>query len=69
MTGGARRWLHVPLDVSQPPITFIGQALSAVPHRTRLGTEGRRGVMFFGLLVGIVVNFSPDHAIRFGLDG
>lgn len=69
VTGGARRWLMVPLDVSQPPITFIGQALAALPTRTRLGPTGLRGVWFFGRVLGIVVNFTLDHAVRFDLEG
>lgn len=69
MTGGARRWLMIGLDTSKPPVSFIGQALAAVPEMTRLGHEGHRGVQFFGRLLGIVVNFTPDHAVRFNLEG
>lgn len=69
MTGGARRWLMVGLDMSRPPITFVEQALAAIPTMTREGTEGRRGVLFFGEVLGFIINYAPDRAIRFDLGG
>lgn len=55
------RWLRIPLDLSEPPVTFAAQALTVV-RRTPF-------VQFFGTTTGFVVNYDPDHAIRFDLDG
>src|SRR4051812_25743247 len=69
LTGGARRWLWIDFDLSKPPITFVQQALVALPERTGLGSEGKRYVTFFGEAVGFIVNYSPDQALRCDLDG
>ncbi len=47
--------------MSEPPVTFAAQALTVV-RRTPF-------VQFFGTTTGFVVNYDPDHAIRFDLDG
>ena len=60
-SGGSDRWLKIPLDIMQPPITFAAQALTVV-QRTPF-------VQFFGATTGFVVNYDPDRAIRFDLDG
>jgi hypothetical protein len=59
--GGAERWLRIPLDLSQPPVTFMPQALTVV-RRTPT-------VTFFGPTTGFIVNFTPDHAVEFDTDG
>ena len=61
LSGGADRWLRIPLDLSQPPVTYAAQALEVV-RRTPF-------VQFFGATTGFVVNYDPDHAIHFDLDG
>jgi hypothetical protein len=61
LSGGADRWLKVPLDLGQPWDTYAAQALSVV-KRTPV-------VQFFGPTTGFVVNYTPDHAVRFDLDG
>jgi hypothetical protein len=61
MSGGAERWLRIPLDLSQPPITFVPQAL-AVVRRTPT-------VPFFGATKGFIVNFTPDNAVEFDTNG
>jgi hypothetical protein len=60
-TGGPERWLRIPLDCSKPPITFAMQAM-AVVRKTP-------AVTFFGPTTGFVVNYTPDCAVRFDLDG
>lgn len=60
LTGGAERWLKIPLDLSQPAITYAEQA-HAVVRKTPV-------VQFFGPTTGFIVNYSPDHAVRFDLD-
>jgi hypothetical protein len=61
LTGGAETWLKIPLDPSQPPITYAEQAL-AVVRKTPV-------VQFFGPTTGFIVNYTPDHAVRFDLEG
>src|SRR4029079_5214834 len=61
LTGGPERWLKIPLDLSQPPLSYSAQALSVV-RRTPF-------VKFFGATTGFIVNYTPDHAVRFDLDG
>jgi hypothetical protein len=61
ISGGADRWLKIPLDLSQPQETYAAQAL-AVVKKTPI-------VQFFGPTTGFVVNYTPDHAVRFDLDG
>src|SRR3954447_14175228 len=56
-------------DLSKPPITFVQQALAALPERTGLGSDGKRYVTFFGEAVGFIVNYTPDQALRCDLDG
>lgn len=61
LSGGAERWLRIPLDLSRPPITFAMQALGVV-RRTPT-------VTFFGATKGFIVNFTPDNAVQFHADG
>ena len=61
LTGGPNRWLKIPLDLSQPLESYAGQALSMV-RRTPV-------VQFFGPTTGFIVNNTPDHAVRFDLEG
>src|SRR5665213_1964704 len=60
LTGGAERWLKIPLDLSQP-VTFVAQAVS-VAKRTPLAP-------FHGPTTGFIVNYTPDSAVRFDLGG
>jgi hypothetical protein len=55
------RWLKIPLDTSQSPISYAERAL-AVVRKTPV-------VEFFGPATGFVVNYTPDHAVRFDLQG
>ena len=61
ISGGAKRWLKIPLDLEQPPVTFATQALGFV-RQTPV-------VPFFGPTTGFVINYTPDRAVRFGLEG
>ena len=69
ITGGAKRWLIVELDVSRPPVTFASQVRAILLDKTGRGSDGRRCVAFFGELLGFVINYTPDRAIRFNPDG
>jgi hypothetical protein len=61
ISGGAERWLKIPLDLGHPRETYAAQALLAV-QRTPV-------VQFFGPTTGFVVNYTPDHAVRFDMEG
>jgi hypothetical protein len=61
ITGGPERWLKIPLDLSQPPVTYAVQAHEFVA-KTPL-------VPFFGKTTGYIVNYTPDSAVRFDFDG
>jgi hypothetical protein len=69
LTGGARRWLWIGFDLSKPPVTFVQQALAAMPDKARRAENGKRYVTFFGEALGFIVNYSPDQALRCDLDG
>jgi hypothetical protein len=61
VTGGPERWLKIPLDLSQPPVTYAVQAHEVVAKTPF--------VPFFGKTTGFIVNYTPDSAVRFDLDG
>ena len=61
VSGGAEKWLKIPLDLSMPPVTFAAQALTFVKKTPQ--------VPFFGSTTGFIVNYTPDHAVRFDIDG
>jgi hypothetical protein len=58
---GADRQLRIDFEPDRNRITYITQALRAVRQRSP--------IRFYGKAIGVVVNYSPDHAIRFALDG
>lgn len=58
---GGVRLLRIPLDTDAPPDTFSQQARQGLPP------DG--GVPGFGWIVGYVVNYSPDEAVQFDLEG
>ena len=61
MTGGPERWLKIPLDLSQPPVTYALQAHEFVAKTPFVPYHGRT--------TGFIVNYTPDSAVRFDLDG
>lgn len=61
ITGGADRWRKIKLDLARPPVTFVAQAL-AVVKKTAV-------VPFFGPTTGFIVNYTPDSAVRYDLNG
>ncbi|MER2266525.1 hypothetical protein [Methylobacterium oxalidis] len=69
LTGGTRRWLIIPLDLSRPPVTYVQQAVDALPEKTIACSDGGRAVMFFGRALGLIINHSPDAALRCDLRG
>ncbi|MGH1570715.1 hypothetical protein ACRAWG_08680 [Methylobacterium sp. P31] len=69
LLGGAGPRLIIPLDLSLPPVTFIQQAVDAVPTQTMPRAGGGRHVMFFGKALGLIINYTPDAALRCDLSG
>ncbi|QGY01579.1 hypothetical protein MMSR116_06420 [Methylobacterium mesophilicum SR1.6/6] len=69
LTGGAKCRRIIPLDLTQSPVTFIQQALDALPQQTVAGSDGGRGVLFFGEAFGLIINYAPDAALRCSLKG
>jgi hypothetical protein len=61
MTGGPERWLKIPLDFSQSPVTYAVQAHEFVAKTPFVPYHGRT--------TGYIVNYTPDRAVRFDLDG
>jgi hypothetical protein len=61
MAGGPERFLKIELDLRRPPLTFSVQA--------RVAAKRVRYAGFYGAIVGFVVNYSPDRAVQFDLDG
>ena len=56
------------MDSTLPPITFAKQVLQALRKR-HIDKEGKIIVPFFGRAVGFTINYSPDRAVSFGMDG
>ena len=61
ISGGAERWLRLPLDLSKPAITYPRQALALAKKTSK--------VPFHGRCTGFVVNFVKDRAVLFDLHG
>jgi hypothetical protein len=61
MTGGPERWLKIPLDLSQPPVSYAVQGHEFVKKTPFVPYHGRT--------TGFIVNYTPDSAVRFDLDG
>jgi hypothetical protein len=58
---GADARLRIDFEPRSNRLTYIKQALRAVRQRSP--------IRFYGHAVGVVVNFSPDEAVRFDLNG
>jgi hypothetical protein len=56
---GVEKLLRIDLDATQGPVSFVRQVLNRLPEE----------VAAFGKPIGFVINYSPDHAIRFDLNG
>jgi hypothetical protein len=61
ITGGVERYLRIPLDLTQPASDFVRQALEVV-RKTPV-------VPFFGPTTGFAINYTPDHAERYDVNG
>jgi hypothetical protein len=64
---GVNVLLRVDFDPTSSPVTYVSQALDGVRQR-RQRWRGN-SLPAFGRMNGFIVNFSPDSAVRFDLDG
>ena len=56
---GVERLLRIDFDHTRDPETYLKQSLNRLPP----------SVLTFGRPIGILVNYSPDHAVRYDLIG
>ena len=56
---GVEKILRIDFDTSLPEETFVHQALAQIPEQT----------IAFGRPIGVTVNYAPDRAIRYDLEG
>ena len=64
---GIERLLRIDFDLALAPVTYTNQALAGI--RRKLAEFGSEALPALGRPVGIIVNYTPDRAIRFDLDG
>ena len=64
---GIGRLKRVDFDLSKSPETFLKQALDGV--REKLAGWKWDQIPTFGKPVGVIVNYSPDRAVSYDLDG
>ena len=58
--------LRLDFDLSSGPATFLDQSLDALRQRL---ARWHGCLPAFGRATGLIINYSPDHAIRFDLEG
>jgi hypothetical protein len=58
---GADRELWVEFEPGSSRISYVQQAIRAARQRSPIN--------FFGRCIGVIVNYSPDNAVRFDLNG
>src|SRR5690349_6065753 len=63
--GGVERFRIIRFADARAPVTFVPQVLKTLPGKVNAGGF----VPFFGQVLGFVVNYSPDQAVRYDLDG
>ena len=56
---GVEKMLRLDFDLSQAPSTYLRQALEKMPTITPA----------FGRPIGVAINYTPDHAIKYDLEG
>jgi hypothetical protein len=64
---GVDRILRIDFDLDQPPVTYICQAIAGIEEK--LAHFKCASLPGFGKPTGFIVNYSPDHAVRYDLDG
>jgi hypothetical protein len=70
---GVERLLGIDFDLALPPLSYASQALTGIRRRLwEFSSESGRiadALPGFGRPIGVIVNYTPDRAIRFDLDG
>jgi hypothetical protein len=56
---GVENILRIDFDTSLPEETYVQQALAQLPEQT----------IAFGRPVGVTINYAPDRAVRYDLNG
>ena len=56
---GVEKILRIDFDTSLPEETYVDQALAQIPEQT----------IAFGRPTGVTVNYAPDRAVRYDLQG
>jgi hypothetical protein len=64
---GVDRLLRVDFDLTKKPVSFTDQALQGV--REKLARWKSQSLPAFGRPTGVIVNYSPDRAVQFDLEG
>ena len=64
---GINRLLRVDFEQDTSPETFVAQALAGACKK--LAEWKSRALPTFGRPLGVIVNYSPDHAIHYDLKG
>jgi hypothetical protein len=72
-TIGIERLLRIDFNLALPPVSYACQALAGIRRRlSEFRSESGRipdALPAFGRPIGMIVNYMPDRAIRFDLDG
>ena len=70
---GVERLLRIDFDLGLSPVSYAGQALAGIRRKlSEFKCESGRipeALPAFGRPIGVIVNYKPDRAIRFDLDG
>ena len=70
---GVERLLRIDFDLALPPVSYASQALAGIRRRlSEFRSESGKipdALPGFGRPIGVIVNYTPDRAIRFDLDG
>src|SRR5271166_1120844 len=56
---GVEKILRIDFDTSLPEETYVHQALEQIPEQT----------IAFGRPIGVTINYAPDRAVRYDLEG
>ena len=59
--------LRVDFDLTKSPTTYIQQALDGLRHKLQRWKSDQ--IPTFGRPTGIIINYSPDYAVLFDLEG
>lgn len=70
---GVGRLLRIDFDLALSPLSYVNQALTGILGKLvefRIQTSRTPDeIPAFGRPIGMIVNFTPDRAVRFDLDG